>query len=146
MDIQKQHMWKQTTNFSCLINIIDSSDYLIKSCLAGIWRRTMPMPKKRLSRTVIVGVTTPTVCFSCYCHQQCAVQPYQRFAKRRKAIRYRSQSDVKSRSDEIAATETRHQNEFTKPFQSLLNFCWRSVFYFFFYGAENRATTQAHDR
>lgn len=144
-------MWKQTTNFSCLINIIDSVNhtrsYLIKSCRSRIRCRTMPKPKRRLSRVVIVGVTTPTVCFSSYCHQQCAVQPCQRFAKRRQAVRYRNRSGVKSRSDENCSDwNTSLKWNSRNPFHSLLNFCWRLAFPFSFYCAENRATTQAQDR
>lgn len=55
----------------------------------------MVKPKLKLSKLVIVGVTTHTMCFNCYCHQHSvAIKPYQRLAKRRKAIRYRSRSGL----------------------------------------------------
>lgn len=73
----------------------------------------MLKPKTKLSKLVIVGVTTHTMCFNCYCHHQNgAIIPYQRLAKRRKAIRYRSRDVLpfKYRFETIASNTTQtHQ-------------------------------------
>ena len=55
----------------------------------------MVKPKMKLSKIVVVGVTTHNMCFNCYCHQRNgSIKPYQRLAKRRRAIRYRSRSGL----------------------------------------------------
>lgn len=55
----------------------------------------MVKPKRKLSKVVIVGVTTSTKCFNCYCHQpNGGIKPYQRLAKRRRPIRFRNRSGL----------------------------------------------------
>lgn len=51
----------------------------------------MTKPKRKV---VFVGVTTHTMCFSCYCHKQIgSIKPYRLLGQRRKAVRYRRHND-----------------------------------------------------
>lgn len=108
-------------------------------------RLRMAKPKKKLSRVVAVGVMTHTMCFNCYCHQQNGgIKPYQRSAKRRRAIRYRSRSGLpfKYRFEIFAANEciTIWSNSFLYGLMNFNSLCSRSL------PTENRATVQAQDR
>lgn len=51
----------------------------------------MVKPKRKLSRVVMFGVTTHTMCFNCY-GQSGSIKPYQRLAKRRNVFRFRSKN------------------------------------------------------
>lgn len=108
----------------------------------------MAKPKKKLSKVAVVGVTTHTMCFNCYCHQQNgAIKPYQRLAERRRAIRYRSRSGLpfKYRS------ETLHVNDRIETHHDVVkklyyNRWFNELLFYVLLLIENRATAQAQDR
>lgn len=109
----------------------------------------MVKPKRKLSKVVIVGVTTPTMCFNCYCHQRTgSIMPYQRMAKRRKAIRYRSRNGLPFRFRFASTTETHHiiEVDIQRHLLSFLNLFDSKRFFFRLSFLEKRATVQAQDR
>lgn len=83
----------------------------------------------KLSKVVVVGVTTHTMCFNCYCHQHNGcIKPYQRLAKRRRAIRCRSRSGLPFKYRFETFTVADKYASCCGRFNGLLNF--NSLFFF----------------
>lgn len=98
----------------------------------------MEKSERKLSKVVVFGVTTHTMCFNCYGQQSGRKIPYQRLTNRRKAFRVRGQKGFLFRyrfdkHDKNTSLFWKFQDKLDKLLKALSMFFNKSFNFFFFF-------------